>query len=105
MIIKKNVISVSEAKEILEKMDLETADQIQKRALEYVTKFSKVSPQKAQELRQRLVSECGLTTEGATELINVMVETPEELRVFTAGWRKLLPSQTVEKVLAILKSA
>jgi DNA-directed RNA polymerase subunit F len=34
-----------------------------------------------------------------------MPKSIEELRTFTAGWRKLLPTETLEKMLKILRSA
>jgi len=33
----------------------------------------------------------------------VMPKSIEELRTFTSGWRKLLPTETLEKILKILK--
>ena len=65
-------------------------------------KFSKIEPEKAKKARKLLMDECGLTIEEATELINIMPKSQEELRVFTAGWRKLIPTATVEKILKIL---
>jgi DNA-directed RNA polymerase subunit F len=53
-------------------------------------------------MRKGLVDECGLTLEEATELLNVLPRSQEELRVFTSGWRKLIPTATVEKIMKIL---
>jgi len=102
---KRSVISVPEAKEILEKIDIEKADQIQKRTLDYTSKFSKTEPEKARNMRERLVKECSLTDEEATELINIMPKRTEEIRVFTSGWKKLLPTEVVEKIIKILSKA
>jgi len=99
---KKTVISIPEAKEILEKIDVEKADQIQKRTLDYVTKFSKTTPEKATGIKEKLVKECSLTDEEATELVNIMPRSIEEMRVFTSGWKKLLPTDTIKKILKIL---
>ena len=99
---KAKVISVPEAKEILSKIDPEQTDQIQKRTMDYLQKFSKIEPEKARKVRKALVEECGLTMEEATELVNVMPKSQEELRVFTAGWRKLVPTATIEKILKLL---
>jgi len=103
--IKRTVISTPEAKEILEKIDVEKADQIQKRTLDYVSKFSKTEPEKARNMRERLIKDCSLTDEEATELINIMPKSVEEIRVFTSGWKKLLPTDVVEKILEILSKA
>jgi DNA-directed RNA polymerase subunit F len=99
---KARIISIPEAKEILSKIDPEQTDQIQKRTMDYLMKFSKIEPEKAKKARKALMDECGLTIEEATELINIMPKSQEELRVFTAGWRKLIPTATVEKILKIL---
>ena len=99
---KARIISISEAKEILSKIDPEKTDQIQKRTMDYLLKFSKIEPEKAKKARKLLMEDCGLTIEEATELVNIMPKSQEELRVFTAGWRKLIPAATIEKILKIL---
>jgi DNA-directed RNA polymerase subunit F len=101
----KKLLTLSEAHQILEKIDVEKADQIQKRTLDYVSKFAKISSESAKKLRKQLESDCGLSTEEAVEVINIMPKSIEELRTFTAGWRKLLPTETLEKMLKILKAA
>jgi DNA-directed RNA polymerase subunit F len=101
----KKILTLSEAHQILEKIDVEKADQIQKRTLDYTTKFAKITMESAKKLRKQLESDCGLSTEEAVEVINIMPKSIEELRTFTAGWRKLLPTETLEKMLKILKSA
>ncbi|MHB1868518.1 MAG: RNA polymerase Rpb4 [Nitrososphaerales archaeon] len=99
---KARIISISEAKEILSKIDPEKTDQIQKRTMDFLLKFSKIEPEKAKKARKLLMEDCGLTIEEATELVNIMPKSQEELRVFTAGWRKLIPTATIEKILKIL---
>jgi DNA-directed RNA polymerase subunit F len=99
---KLKVITLAEAKEILSKIDPEVADQIQKRTQDYLAKFAKVESDKARRLRKELIEDCGLTTDEATELVNILPKTQEELRVFTAGWRKLIPTNIVEKIVKIL---
>ena len=101
----KKILTLSEAHQILEKIDVEKADQIQKRTLDYTSKFAKITVESAKKLRKQLESDCGLSTEEAVEVINIMPKSLEELRTFTAGWRKLLPTETLEKMLKILKSA
>jgi DNA-directed RNA polymerase subunit F len=99
---KRKVISIPEAKEILEKIDREKADQIQKRTLEYATKFSKTTAEKAKEIRKRIEDEGNLTGEEAAEIVNILPRSIEELRVFTAGWKKLIPTETLENILRII---
>jgi DNA-directed RNA polymerase subunit F len=99
---KSRIITVPEAKEILSKIDPEHADQIQKRSQDYLAKFAKTDADKARKIKKELVEECALTVEEAAELVNIMPKTQEELRVFTAGWRKLIPTNVVEKIIKIL---
>lgn len=101
----KKILTLSEAHQILEKIDVEKADQIQKRTLDYTSKFARITVESAKKLRKQLESDCGLSTEEAVEVINIMPKSIEELRTFTAGWRKLLPTETLEKILKILRSA
>ena len=98
----KKLLTVPEANQILSKIDVEKADQIQKRTLDYTTKFSKAQSDSAKKLRKELETECGLSEEEAVELVNIMPKSVEELRTFTSGWRKLLSTETLEKILKIL---
>jgi DNA-directed RNA polymerase subunit F len=100
----KRVLSIPEANQILQKINVEKADQIQKRTLDYTAKFSKATPESAKKTRKELVEDAGLTEEEAVELVNIMPKTVEELRTFTSGWRKLLPTETLEKILKILQT-
>jgi len=100
----KKMLTLSEAHQILEKLDVEKADQIQKRTLDYTSKFSRATPEVARKLKKELEGDCGLNESEATEVVNIMPKSIEELRTFTAGWRKLLPTETLEKILKILKS-
>ncbi len=99
----KRLLTIPEAHQVLQKIDVEKADQIQKRTLDYTAKFAKAPPENAKKLRKELESECGLSEEEAVEVVNVMPKSIEELRTFTSGWRKLLPTETLEKILKILK--
>jgi DNA-directed RNA polymerase subunit F len=100
----KKLLSIPEANQILQKIDLEKADQIQKRTLDYTAKFSKTTYESAKKLRKQLETDCGLSEEEAVELVNLVPKSIEELRTFTSGWRKLLPTETLENILKILHS-
>ncbi|MGD0319039.1 MAG: RNA polymerase Rpb4 [Nitrososphaerales archaeon] len=99
----KKLLTIAEAHQILQKIDITKADQIQKRTLDYTTKFAKSTPENAKKLRKELETECGLSEEESVSVVNVMPKSIEELRTFTSGWRKLLPTETLEKILKILK--
>ncbi len=103
LIKKKNVISISEVKEILGKHDPESMDQIQRWTYDFATKFAKVDPKDAQKMKQKLIKECGLTDEEAVEVINIQPTSLPELRSFTFGWKKLILAGTLEKILQIIQ--
>ena len=103
LIKKKNVISISEVKEIIGKHDPESMDQIQRWTYDFATKFAKVDPKDAQKMKQKLIKECGLTDEEAVEVINIQPTSLPELRSFTFGWKKLILAETLEKILQIIQ--
>ena len=100
---KKQPISVSEVKEIMEKSDPESMDQIQRWTFDYVSKFAKIDGKAAKKLKQQLVKECAITEEEAVEIVNNLPSTEAELRAFTFGWKKLILAETLEKMLKIIK--
>ncbi len=102
-IVKKSVITLPEVKEYLEKVKEEDMDQIQRWTYDYVREFAKIDAQKAREMKARLVEECNLSEEEAAEIINVMPTTLEELRAFTFGWKRLILTDTLARILAILQ--
>ncbi len=100
---KRQPVSVSEVKEILEKEDLENMDQIQRWTHDYVSKFIKIDPKQAKKMKQELVKECDLTEEEAVEIVNILPTTLAELRSFTFGWKKLILAETLAKMLKIIE--
>ena len=99
----KQAISIPEVKEILEKEDPETMDQIQRWTYDYATKFAKMDAKDAKKMKQELVKECGITEEEAVEIVNIRPSTLAELRSFTFGWKKLILAETLEKMLKLIK--
>ena len=101
-VVKKRMLSLSEVKEILSQRDIESMDQIQRWTHDYVTKFAKIEPKAAKKMKQDLINQCGLTEEEAVEIINIQPQSLPELRSFTFGWKKLILSETLEKILKII---
>ena len=99
---KKRIVSLSEVKEILEKQNTESMDQIQRWAYDYVSKFAKIDPQNAKKMKEKLIKECELTEEEAVEIMNIKPTTLAELRSFTFGWKKLILAETLNKILKII---
>jgi DNA-directed RNA polymerase subunit F len=100
---KKQAVSISEVKELLQSQDPATMDQIQRWTFDYATKFAGFDAQTARKMKSQLVKDCGLTEEESVELINICPKTMAELRSFTFGWKKLILSETLEKILKIIK--
>ena len=96
------MISLPEVKEILSEGNPESLDQIQRWTFDYVSKFSKIEPKAAKKMKQEIISQCGLTEEEAVEIINILPKSLPELRSFTFGWKKLILSETLEKILKII---
>ena len=101
-VVKKRMISLPEVKEILSEGNPESLDQIQRWTFDYVSKVAKIEPKAAKKMYQELTSLCGLTAEEAVEIINILPMSLPELRSFTFGWKKLILSETLEKILKII---
>ena len=101
-VVKKQMITLPEVKEILSKRDIESMDQIQRWAYDYVSKFAKIEPETAKKMKQDLISQCDLTEEEAVEIVNILPKSLPELRSFTFGWKKLILSETLKKILKII---
>ena len=103
-IIKKEIVTLPQVKEILESVKPDDMDQIQRWTSDYVSKFAKIESKKAQRMTRQLVEQCDLTEEEAVEIVNIMPTSFEELRAFTFGWKKLILTETLTKMLNILKT-
>jgi len=103
-ILKKEIITLSEAKEVLERVKTDDMDQIQRWTHDYVVKFAKTGSEVAREMVKRLIEECELKEEEAVEVVNVSPSSLEELRAFTFGWKKLILTETLQKMLNILQT-
>jgi DNA-directed RNA polymerase subunit F len=98
-------LTLPQVKKLMETIGEENLDQFQRRTLDYVSKFAKVDPAKAEELVAMLVKEYELDEVEAVQIINCMPETVDELRVFLAGGRKIIEAQKLEKIVSILNES
>ena len=103
-IAKKEVVTLPQVKKILEEVKPDEMDQIQRWTYDYVSKFAKTDSEAAEKMLKRLIEECELKPEEAVEIVNVMPTSIEELRAFTYGWKKLILTEILEKMLDILKT-
>ena len=95
-------LTLSQVKKLLETIGEENLDQFQRRTLDYVKKFSKVDPEKAEELLQVLVKKYEIDEAEAIQIINCMPETVDELRVFLAGGRKIIETSKLQAIVEFL---
>jgi DNA-directed RNA polymerase subunit F len=95
-------LTLPQVKKALELIGEENLDQFQRRTLDYVNKFSKVDPDKAEDLLQTLVKEYELDEAEAVQIINCMPETVDELRVFLAGGRKIIETAKLKAIVELL---
>ncbi len=100
--LKEKVLTVPEVKQMLEAIGEENLDQFQRRALDYAAKFAKVGVESTAEIVNGLMEKSGLDEQEATQLVNCMPESIEEIRAFLAGGRKIVETQKLEEILAFL---
>jgi DNA-directed RNA polymerase subunit F len=100
--LKERTITVPQVKETLEAVGEERLDQFQRRSLDYATKFTKVAPSVADTIVKELIDKFELEEEEATQIVNCMPESIQEIRVFLAGGRKIIETSKLEKILVFL---
>ncbi len=100
-----NRLTLPQVKKLLEAIGEENLDQFQRRALDYVNKFSKVDAAKAKKLLEKLVKEFGLDEVEAVQVVNCLPETVDELRVFLAGGRKIIETAKLEAIISLLNES
>ncbi len=88
-IVKQMPLSLPEVKEVLEQK-IESLDAMQLRVLEYVRKYSKLSPDRARRLIEELMSNFDLTREEAVQIVDICPTHIEELRSILSGYKRLV---------------
>ena len=100
--VSENRLTLPQVKKVLESIGEENLDQFQRRTLDYVSKFAKADPEKAEELLQILLKEYELEEAEAIQILNCMPETVDELRIFLAGGRKIIETTKLQSIVALL---
>ena len=95
-------LTLPQVKKVLESVGEENLDQLQRRTLDYVNKFAKVDPEKAEELLQTLIKEYEIDEVEAIQIINCLPETVDELRIFLAGGRKIIETSKLKAIVDLL---
>jgi len=95
-------LTVSQVKQLLESMGEASLDQFQRRTLDYTAKFTKITPENAEKLIERLIKEFELELDESVEIVNCMPESVEEIRVFLGGGKKIIETSKIEAILSLL---
>lgn len=100
--LKETIVTVPQVKEALDSIGEERLDQLQRRSLDYATKFTKTDSKKIETILKELRDKFELEEEEAVQIVNAMPESIQEIRVFLAGGRKIIETSKLEKILGFL---
>jgi len=100
-IIEKN-LTTPQVKKLLETLGEGNLDQLQRRTLDYASKFSKVDVEVAEKLVEKLIEKFGVQGEEAVQIVNCMPQSIEELKVFLAGGRKIIETSKLKSIVNLL---
>ena len=98
-------VAIPTVKKILEELDSKGVelDPLQRRVLDYVSKFSKLPPEDAEKVVEKLV-EAGVERDVAIQMVNCLPKSVEEVRVFI-GRHRIISEETLKKILDIIRGA
>lgn len=94
-------ITVAEAKKLLEAQG-ENLDPLQRRVLDYVTKFSKLSPDDSLKMVEELTKDNLIEKSVAVQIVNSIPESVEELRAFL-GRQRIISEEAINAIIGIIK--
>lgn len=94
-------ITVAEAKKLLEAQG-ENLDPLQRRVLDYVTKFSKLSPDDSLKMVEELTKDNLIEKGVAVQIVNSIPESVEELRAFL-GRQRIISEEAINAIIGIIK--
>lgn len=98
-------LTLPQVKKVLDTIGEENLDQFQRRTLDYVNKFSKTDPEKAEAILKTLTTEYEIDEAEAVQIVNCMPETVDELRVFLAGGRKIIETSKLHTIVELLNES
>jgi DNA-directed RNA polymerase subunit F len=94
-------ITVAEAKKLLEAQG-ENLDPLQRRVLDYATKFSKLSPEDSLKMVEELTKDDLIEKSVAVQIVNSIPESVEELRAFL-GRQRIISEEAINAIIGIIK--
>lgn len=97
-------VTMAEAKEMLEKRAKEKElSYEQKLADEHLRKFSRLKPAEAKKFLEELSSTVKMSPEVLSQVVNIMPQTPDELRLIFAREKFSLKEDEANKILETVK--
>lgn len=100
MLVSKKEITIAEVKSLLEVEG--ELDPLQRRVLDYASKFSKLSAEKARELVETLMREAQLERRIAVQIANCLPASVEEIRTLL-GRQRIVSEEALNKILQIVR--
>jgi len=95
-------LTLPEVKKLIDSMGEENLDQLQRRTLDYISKFTKTEEEAAVKLVQKLVTDFGVEQDEAVQIVNCMPKSVDELRVFLASGRKIIDPSVLKAIVVLL---
>jgi DNA-directed RNA polymerase subunit F len=92
----------AEAKRTLERAKDEELGEFQRRTLDYASKFSRISPAKAEKLVRELIEKFQLDRKDAIQIVNSMPRYTEELRTILTVKGKIVGASELENILKLV---
>ncbi|MGQ9679756.1 MAG: RNA polymerase Rpb4 [Candidatus Bathyarchaeia archaeon] len=99
--IEKRDITLAEVKKILEAKE-EDLDPLQRRVLDYASKFSKLGHEDSVKMVEDLTKDNLLEKGVAVQIVNCLPSTTEEIRVFL-GRQRIISEEDLKKILKIVE--
>jgi DNA-directed RNA polymerase subunit F len=100
-VLEKRDITLAEVKKILEAKG-ENLDPLQRRVLDYVSKFSKLEYEDSIKMVEELTQDNMVEKSVAVQIANCLPSTLEELRVFL-GRQKIISEEDLNKIMKIVE--
>ncbi len=98
-ILKGKKITITEAREILEKVDEEELGEFQRRVYEYSKKFSSFKSVKVKRLVKKFIDVHKLTISEAIQIVNCMPDSVEEIRSILSVKGRTFQTNAFEGIL------
>jgi DNA-directed RNA polymerase subunit F len=100
MLVSKKEITIAEAKRLLE--GEEELDPLQRRVMDYASKFSKLPAERAAELVETLMREAQLERAVAVQIANCLPASVEEVRTLL-GRQRIISEEALNRILEMVE--